>query len=380
MHLSVMPLIAEPRSPSQLLERIRAARLFADSVYRQLLVRSQSMLDAPVAEYALHLVDHKVVTQWQAEMLLTGQMGFYVQGFRLLTPYYHRGQEALFVAEQLSPQRLMLLHLSQAEDGRRSYAAYEFVEGIPLTVWARQRREVSAVLAGRILDQVLNATAAWDTATFRRGLPEHVLLLDGGALKILPPLAKKKGSRGMPDDLATERLAYLQRILDAISGPSRMQVLTACRAWRKHSRNRSLDALETWHAEEITRHRMTFHAYLRKSPPWKQLEGQLAELPASNARLFQQPARALDHSLRDRSTPQSELVPAIYRRFPRGVPTPRPLRWRMRQFMLAVLLLTGLAGDWFGRHSRSLKGDISPDSEGSASGKTEVPSNHQKTV
>lgn len=376
-HLSVMPLIAEPQSPSQLLERIRAARLFADSVYRQLQERSLSMLDAPVAEFALHLVDCKVVTQWQAEMLLTGQVGFYVQGFRLLTPYYRRDQEALFVAEQLFPQRLMLLHLSQTGDGRRSYAAYEFVEGVPLMVWARQRQEVSEVLAGRILDQVLNATATWDTATYRRGLPEHVLLLDGGALKILPPLATKNGSPGIPCDLATERLAYLKRILDAISGPFKMEVLAVCRAWRKHSRNRSLDALDTWHASEITRHRMTFHAYLRKSPPWKQLVSELAKLPASDAPLFQQPVRALDHSLKDRSTPPTEFAPANHRRSPRGV---RPIRWRVRQFMLAVLLLTGLAGDWFGRHSRSLKGDISPESEGSASGKAEVPSNRQKTA
>ena len=158
-----------PHSAADLLERLLRSRLFAESIFGQILEQSSLYLEYPAGEFAAALVQRKVITPWQARELLAGRTSFYAGTFRLLECLETGPRWTLFAAEQSGPQRLVLLHVSEATSASTQpstgqisqeimpaphlvrcmevqhtaglrLAAYEFTEAQPLTTLLAQQK------------------------------------------------------------------------------------------------------------------------------------------------------------------------------------------------------------------------------------------------
>jgi hypothetical protein len=106
---SNLTFLPNPQTAADLLEGLLRSQLFAESIYGQIFEQSRPFLKYSAREYASALVQRKVLTGWQAEELLTGQMCFYSGTYRLLERLTSGAQSSVFVAEQAGAQRLVLL-------------------------------------------------------------------------------------------------------------------------------------------------------------------------------------------------------------------------------------------------------------------------------
>ena len=104
-----------PQTAADLLEGLLRSRLFAESLFGQVMVQSAPYLDRRAEEYAAALVEKQVITQWQASELLAGRIGLYAGTYRLLEKLATTESADVFVAEQAGAQRLVLLQVNRVE-------------------------------------------------------------------------------------------------------------------------------------------------------------------------------------------------------------------------------------------------------------------------
>ena len=104
-----------PQTAADLLAGLLHSRIFAESIFGQVVEQSSALLGCPAGEYAATLVNKKVLMPWQAAELLAGRTRFYAGTFRLLEKLSNDGQTAIFVAEQPGAQRLVLLEVTPTD-------------------------------------------------------------------------------------------------------------------------------------------------------------------------------------------------------------------------------------------------------------------------
>lgn len=210
-----------PRTADDLMELLRRSRIMADSLYTRLLPQVTPLRRASALELARVLVNRKVLTIWQAQQLLKGQTALYVGRFKILEMLGRGGMGKVYVAEQISMERLVavkivrpqLAHIAlnrsrfarearlvaavshpnlvQAfdfdEDQGVPYIVMEFVEGLSCEQYLQ---EFGPMPWRRACDVVMQAarglSAAHDAGLVHRDVkPPNVLVDSSGHVKVL---------------------------------------------------------------------------------------------------------------------------------------------------------------------------------------------------
>ncbi len=280
------PSIDPPRTPAEFQERLLAARLLADSLQNQLRERSASLLEMPVHDYAAFLVHQKVVTRWQADELLKGRTGFFVEGYKLLVPHFQTTHEALFVAEQVAPQKLVLLHFGTDQHEGRTVTTIDFMECVTLAAWTATGPEIAPSGATNLLRQVELATRDWEAEGLRRAGANHVLLSDQGPVQVLGPLRSDLAFGDTTRAVDRARQGFLLRLAQAMGLPGTNDPSASLDAGRSQWPPAIAGFPNFVERELIPLRRTYFHPFIRKSPPIAHLAPHLATLQAVEATCF----------------------------------------------------------------------------------------------
>ncbi len=373
--------LTPPQTAAELLVGLLRSQLFAESLFGQVFEQSRPYIDRPADEYAVALVENRVLTPWQSTELLAGRIGFYSGIFRLLERLTGTADATVFVAEQAGPQRLVLLHMTRIvvvgdptssdssaelspqrtmsrqanishcvaveQTSELRLVAYEFMEAKPLAEFL-EANPIKRPHAADLVRQFASALAALRDEVIETIGLSAVWIDTHGQLKLLAgpnPLANDSGpSQRSPRRMGLQ-LAAVHRFATALGG---LPELVDCR-FMIDVVQRLSEVAEPWvtsfASTSLRCPRVRMNRHLRRGPALRLIEAFGEELQF----VLDQPGEEVLRNSRSGvgliPTEGEEVIPAMH-------PTQRG-RSRSRAWAVSVVFLlivaVAIATQWMQR-------------------------------